>query len=140
MISSRLCPPAKTVGLGPCALPSSCNRPCYCRTPDTLAASCATPGLRRSRPWCKTWPRTPATEYVRVSHHTVMQALYIPAGLYPKQWREYLGTLDTEITSDANVKKLITQIVADMMTVKEAEEMFDHLDRLFSRVSKYNKG
>ena len=64
----------------------------------------------------------------------------IPVNLCPQEWYEFLEDLDTDRSDDASIKELIIHIVTDMKSVEETKEMFDRLDLLFSRVSKYNRG
>lgn len=64
----------------------------------------------------------------------------VPAGLCPHQWCEFLEDLDIDKSDDASIKKLIIHIVTDMKSVEDTKEIFDHLDLLFSQVSKYNRG
>ena len=75
-----------------------------------------------------------------VLHHSHMQPLHIPTGLCCKEWKEYLKDLDTDKLDNASIKKVIKYIVVDIVTVEEAEDIFDDLDLLFSDISQFNRG
>ena len=69
-----------------------------------------------------------------------MQPLHIPAGFYLKEWKEYLKVLNTARLDNASITKLTKHSVVDVVTVEEAEEMFDDLDLFFSDISQFNRG